>query len=53
MEEAFAGAICVDGIAEGGDDGQTVGWCGQTQTDDLAVAQCLYDYTLLATNSDL
>lgn len=53
MEEAFAGAVCVDGIAEGGDDGQTVGWCGQTQTDNLAVAQCLYDYSVLAIYSDL
>jgi len=52
VEEAFAGAVCVDGIAEGGDDGQTVWWCGQTQTDNLAVAQCLYHYTYLATYSD-
>jgi len=52
VEEAFAGAVCVDGIAEGGDDGQTVGWCGKTQTDNLAVAQCLYHYTYLATYSD-
>jgi hypothetical protein len=44
VEEALAGAIGVNGVREGSDDGQTVGWCGQTQTDDLAVTQCLYDY---------
>lgn len=38
MEEALAGAIGVDGVCKGGDDGQTVGRCGQTQTDDFAVA---------------
>lgn len=48
VEETLAGAVCVDGIAEGGDDGQTVRWCGQTKTDDLAVAQCLYDYAVVS-----
>lgn len=48
VEEALTGAVCVDGIAEGGDNGQTVWWRGQTQTDDLAVAQCLYDYTVVS-----